>query len=722
MKNNSNSSLKQILLFSSTIVIFTIISLVSYFLIVVENKNFNEEIKRNEKELLQSKKIYLENRLKLILTDIKNDMSLIEKSELQKVEDFVNMLEKVVIKNSYKSQDEVKNLLDYYDNDDSIFAFAFDSKGTLLWNPKNRSFEGDNFIYIEDINSFSYVKTIIEKAKNQDKTPTEFTWYTANDSKISNNIVYARYIPKLDLIVAAYVSKDLIKEKIKNLILESIKKSKFSDDIFLSIDYLKSYRMIKDYIKPLINIGKNEYLKALNSEKNRELIANNYRQNGFSGIKYITFKQNLQNYIAYSTILPQYRWMITLGENLDYLTAKQLVQKKEAQSKLNNKIIELVMLSIGAAIFFFVLSIFLSRKIEKILIDYQNRADNESNKYQALFEHSNDSFLLANIDFSIIDGNKKAFILSKLTKDELLKSKLNTFFPHIDFEEIKEKKSGYERTEFIDSLNNEKIVEFTYAWIVMEYEKVIFASIRDITERMKLISERKEHEQILIQQSKMAAMGEMIGNIAHQWRQPLSQISGLFMDISSAYDYDELNEKYMKKTVDEADDIIEYMSHTIDDFRNFFSPHKTKENFFTSEALNRAVNIIKSSFEFYEIDLKINIDSERPIFGYPNEYSQVLLNILSNSKDIFILREIKNPKITIDINYKNGRTNMIIKDNAGGIKKEILTRIFEPYFTTKFNYGTGIGLYMSKIIIEKNMNGFISAENIKNGAKFTISV
>jgi PAS domain S-box-containing protein len=574
------NSLKKLLLFSSTIIILTITAIVSYYLIISESENFNKEIKRNEIELLQGKKLYLENRLKLILKEINNDEYLIKQYEVQKVENFVKMLSKVISKNLDKNKYETKELLNYYDNEDEIHGFALDSKGILFWNPKSPNFEGDNFIHIEDINNFAYIKEIIKKAKEGDNSFTEFTWYTSNEIKISTNIVYARYISSLDLIVAAYSSKDLIEDKIKQATLKYISSSSFKNKVFLSVDYLKSYRMQGSFTDALSGFGDKKYLDIIRQKSSQDIIAKQYLNEGFKNIHTISLDNKDDNFLLYSTILPQWRWMITIGEDLKTLYTKQKLQEQKAIKNLNQKILKLILLSTIVAIFFFILSIFLSKKIGQLLIDYQKKADTESDKYQALFEYSNDSFLLANEEYNIIDVNKKAFNLSKLNKEEILNSKFNQFFPEIDFQKVKEEKSGYERTKFLNARNEEKIVEFTYVWISIEQEKVIFASIRDITERMGLIKERKEHEQILIQQSKMAAMGEMIGNIAHQWRQPLSQISGLFMDISSAYSYKELDQKYLDNVVDEADNLIEYMSHTIDDFKNFFPPPiKLKKSF-----------------------------------------------------------------------------------------------------------------------------------------------
>ena len=219
----------------------------------------------------------------------------------------------------------------------------------------------------------------------------------------------------------------------------------------------------------------------------------------------------------------------------------------------------------------------------------------------------------------------------------------------------------------------------------------------------------------------MASMGEMIGNIAHQWRQPLSQLSGIFLDVETAHIHKELDEKYLATRVNQANDLLEYMSKTIDDFKEFYSPNVEEKEFSILHSIKNAIKIIDSSLKFYNIEVHINIDKSLHVKGLSNEFSQVILNLLSNAKDVAIKRDIKNPKIEIHSKIKDDMMYLHVQDNCGGIEDDIKEKIFEPYFTTKYAYGTGIGLYMSKIIIESKMGGKIYFENKnKNYSRFII--
>jgi signal transduction histidine kinase len=238
---------------------------------------------------------------------------------------------------------------------------------------------------------------------------------------------------------------------------------------------------------------------------------------------------------------------------------------------------------------------------------------------------------------------------------------------------------------------------------------------KKIDEEVKKV---KENEQLLMQQSKLAALGEMLGNIAHQWRHPLTHLSLLIQNLEMAYRKNKLDETYLENFKNRAMKQIEFMSKTIDDFRNFFKEDKEKSEFSANEAIKEVLFLLEGRLKNYNIDVKIIEEKEKIIYGFRNEFLQVIMNIINNAIDVLNERNIKNKKIWIKIG------NIIeIEDNAGGIRKDIIDKIFEPYFTTKFqSQGTGIGLYMSKIIITKHFKGNLYAYNSKNGAVFVINV
>ncbi len=237
------------------------------------------------------------------------------------------------------------------------------------------------------------------------------------------------------------------------------------------------------------------------------------------------------------------------------------------------------------------------------------------------------------------------------------------------------------------------------------------------------IEEAKQKDRKILEQAKLARIGSMISMIAHQWRQPLSQLSGILMELETTTRFKKVDNDYILNAIDKSDKMIEFMSNTIDDFRNFYKPDKKKEDFYVSDTCKKAINIIDATLENLGINLILDIKEDKKIFGYPTEFSQVILNIISNAKDVLIEKNIKNPKIGINIETKGILSIITIKDNAGGIEEKNLELIFDPYYSTKdSSKGTGLGLYISKLIIERNMGGELSVSNDSEGAVFKIVV
>ncbi len=229
-----------------------------------------------------------------------------------------------------------------------------------------------------------------------------------------------------------------------------------------------------------------------------------------------------------------------------------------------------------------------------------------------------------------------------------------------------------------------------------------------------------EQERILVHQSRLAAMGEMIGNIAHQWRQPLNALGLLLNDIKDADEFGELDSAYVAGSVAKGRQLIDKMSTTIDDFRNFFKPNKEKTAFSLNKAVQETLEILSASLRNNNIAVRVEKETDLAAYGFPNEYFQVLLNVLNNSRDAMLANNLRSGEIRIAISRRDGLAEVVIRDNAGGIPEHILPRIFDPYFTTK-EKGTGIGLYMSKMIIENNMGGRLDARNREGGAEFILS-
>jgi len=247
---------------------------------------------------------------------------------------------------------------------------------------------------------------------------------------------------------------------------------------------------------------------------------------------------------------------------------------------------------------------------------------------------------------------------------------------------------------------------------------------RSLEERVRTeVKARQDKEHMLIQQSKMAAMGDMISLIAHQWRQPLNQMSYLLMNIEGAYEHNELNKAYLEKKVAEGTDLLEFMSHTIEDFRNYFIPDRERVETSIAEVVDHSGALIIKSLEARHIEFETIHHSYSEVKIYRNELIQVMMNLTKNAKDVLVDRKRTDPKITVKTS--ENETNIIIEvcDNGGGVDEAIAKKIFEPYFTTKErSSGTGLGLSMSRNIVQEHLNGTLVLENRDEGACFIVTI
>ena len=441
-------------------------------------------------------------------------------------------------------------------------------------------------------------------------------------------------------------------------------------------------------------------------------IWNNYKKLFFQTKEFLDEQFEEGAYINITTVTKK-QFDILIGKILD-LQKTSLNNSTIAYSNaiIKTKDIKLEVFLIIATIFLFavIIGTLISRNIIKSIYTVQNGLNDffkylndKKTKLSIIELSSNDEFKQM---ASIINENV-LYISKNIEQNEALIKNATKILENI--------KIGNLGTRLSEDTNDTALNEL---------KNMINDVIENLEDKIKNeIDRRLAQEQILIQQSKLAAMGEMIGNIAHQWRQPLAQISAIHMNMKVTYDFNKFDEVYLNEKIKEANKLTSYMSQTINDFQNFFIPQKEKEIFSIEKACKDAYNIIESSLKYHNIGIDFNVKQDTNILGYKNEFSQVILNILSNAKDILIERKIENPKI--DIEVKNGDNYSIIKihDNAGGVKDDILDKIFDPYFTTRHKtQGTGIGLYMAKNIIERNMSGFINVKNIGNGALFTIKV
>ena len=380
-----------------------------------------------------------------------------------------------------------------------------------------------------------------------------------------------------------------------------------------------------------------------------------------------------------------------------------------------------------------------NRDLETVIQMQHQTMKNQEDLYDLVTKNSASSVFFLDLETTkFIDCNQPALDIFKFTsKDELLHKdpielspkyqpdgELSSHKLHGLIAIALEKGSHQFQWKHMDKESNEFWAQVHITIIELDGKKLLHAVMHDINEQKKIEAELLDKQKIMVQQARYASMGEMIGNISHQWRQPLNALGLTIQKLSLFKNHGKLDDEQVDKIVQKCMTLIQGMSTTIDDFRDFFNPHKEKKSFIIAEAIQKSFNIVKPSFDHAQITYTFKIDhQELEVFGYENEFSQVMVNLFNNARDAITEHKIISPYVTVDVQKKDHDILISFFDNAGGIKKETLAKIFEPYFTTKEEgKGTGIGLYMSKTIIEDHMNGHLEVYNTDDGVCFRITM
>jgi PAS domain S-box-containing protein len=387
-----------------------------------------------------------------------------------------------------------------------------------------------------------------------------------------------------------------------------------------------------------------------------------------------------------------------------------------------------------------------------ILTDHtaQREADSALRQSEARFRHFFEShsavmLLIGKSDGAIIDANPAAarfYGYERAALRSMRISDLNVLPPGEIVEKLATAATRQENTFlFSHRLADGQLrrVEVNSSPAEVLGRPLLFSIVQDVTERERAlenlaalnaalgerveqaVSELRAKDQLLITQSRQAAMGEMIGNIAHQWRQPLNALGLILVNLHDASRHGELDAAVVEEAVNGGTQLVQRMSTTISDFRNFFRPEKQKHVFHALAQLQETARLLDAGFRSAGITVEFDAESELQLVGYANEYSQVFLNLLGNAKDAIQSRKVADGRVTVSLRAEGDRCSLIVRDNGGGIPEALLERIFEPYFSTKVG-GTGIGLYMSRQIVERSMGGRISARNFEDGAEFVVCV
>lgn len=503
--------------------------------------------------------------------------------------------------------------------------------------------------------------------------------------------------------------------------------------VLLGLKYAESPTQInKNILEKNILLMKNSHeqlLKYANSDRLKEIygkkldfMLKTYLDDLTKFIKDMKKEQFLDLSIKAEELLPLLSLAVKEHEKINRIKVENLKQKQ-----LYIFLLTLMFLSLEVIFIFYPAS----TSIKENIIKAKQRLEDESNQkeyFDIVIESNNNAIIAIDTTHTILTYNKKAQELFGFTKQEMIGSRnLLNIIPK-KYHDLHNKASN----KYFETGISNNIIDKTIEVEALRKDGTIFpitisigASISNgiVIANISDITELKEQEKAMLQQSRLAQMGEMINMIAHQWRQPLTAISATTNNLMFKLAMDKLDKKEFETEIELIAGYSQHLSQTIDDFRGFFKENKEKGICTLAEIVNSVLDISRVSIENKNITLNRNFRCNKPLNTYPSELKQVVLNLIKNAQDVLIDKEIKNPTITIEVSCEEKTHLLIVKDNAGGVSKDIIEKIFEPYFSTKKEKdGTGLGLYMSKTIIEEHCGGKLTVTNDEFGAVFEITL
>ena len=749
-------------------IMFVLISISSltFYNISKINQNGDNQIKQYKNDYLVNEKTRVYNRIHYfanIIKDKTNEYNKLKKDEIkEKVHYALDLSERVYSENKNLSKKEMKNQIIKIlgsiksKNPNAYYSIVDLKTNKVILNKQKKLLDRNLNTFLDSdgrnifSNNYKYDDFITLKLSKND-----------NDKKVYEKIVYFKEFKKLDLVIIYGEYIDEINEEIRKKIIEDIKYTNFENNSYIFIIKILNVNGGKNYGKVLLHQAKPQLEGKVLSSGGGNINFENYRKDYLfklknSGEGFVTYyysrpdSNKLTQKMSYFYLQKDWNWALGSGFYFDDLDKnienfKERI-KKQTKENVNAAIILSLILTVVISIILF----FISNKIKSTIDNYSKNLNNTNEKllkqrdiFETLFEKSSDGRLILDKN-GLIKNCNDAFvkILGYEDKQLLVGKNYLEFSPEKQFDDV----LSDLKSNFISKICFEKNVH-NYDWLFLKKdrkiiycdvmatnlelneESIIYCVIRDITDKKELEEKTKKQQLMLSEESKKSAMGEMITMIAHQWRQPLNNVNLLIHFVRDNFDKDRMTKEELKSVTLDMKNQIEYMSKTIDDFTNFINPKKEFSLFCVEDAFDKTLNIIKGQFSKKSINIIKNID-EIFIKGIENEFMQVLLNILNNAKDS--LENVEGERfIFINAKSVNNKVTITIKDNAGGIPPSVLSRIFEPYFTTKHKKnGTGIGLYMSEEIIRQYKNGSLVATNehyyyedkFYEGAMFTISL
>jgi PAS domain S-box-containing protein len=747
MKTKAKDLIKIIKYTPLVIIFFTSILLIT-LLYQEEEKEFQKEKIFIESEYIKNEKNGLYTNLNTVHRYVKNEIKNSEKALKKELTFKINNAHKIATNIYLKNKDtyskseiirQIKNAIETIRFNEGRGYFGIHTmQGINVMHPINPKFENKSLLNLKDSKGNYPVREGIELLKTKDEAFLNWYYYKPNNkSKEFKKVGIVKKFEPYNLIIATAIYMDDYKSKLKIRIIDYISKLQYKNGGYIGIvDFNGNILLHPSEEKIHHNI-----LKEKQFPKRRDLLKNLLSQKEQDSEKFISLDEKT----IFAKRLDEWKWVLATSFNMT--DANKMIEKKRILLIEKNDFYKKEILFYGLIItlILLIISFFIAKLIENKFFSYQKNIVEQmiekdkllhvKEEFNNFFELSINLQLISTLEGKIIQINNASKTMLGYDQEELInKSFIDLLHPE-DVQRTKDEMTRLKNGEIVYFFENRykhkngNYIHLAWSSSSDKERNLIYASAQNTTNAKLLQKEKQEKENMLYQQSKMAAMGEMLGNIAHQWRQPLSIITTSASGTKLQKEMECLSDKQFYSSMDTINDTAQYLSQTIDDFKGFFNPKDNKfETYNISDILAKTLKLINS--QFITKDIKIIQDiQDYQITTIQNELIQVLINILNNARDILISKENKKRLLFINIFQKNNISYIEIIDNAGGVDELIIDRIFEPYFTTKEKlHGTGIGLYMSFDIIQNHLNGHLQVSNESyvhedisyKGAKFTI--
>jgi len=598
------------------------------------------------------------------------------------------------------------------------YYFINNNQGIILLQPLNRKIENKNFTDVRDAKGYHITKAITQSIIDKTERYDSYFWSkNENDKTASRKISFYKYFEPLNLSIGTGEYLDDYENELKRNIIRHIQNIKLNNDEYIFLFDYKGYSLAH---KDRNNIGKNFlHLKDKNNlEFVKMVIEESKKGPKFHSYFNATMKDQPYEKTSYVRSYDKWKWTLGVGYNeaqlIEMLSAAQglLVSEKEEIKKV------ILSISILSTISLLIIAFVLSKFLENILIEYKQKIIQEEKEFNNFFELSVNLNLISDMNGTVILINNMAESTLGYRKDELINSSFLDLVHPSDVDNTIEEMKYLSHGKFVESFENRyksksgEYIDLRWSAQADKNTGLIYASAQNITAVKLAEIEKIKLDKILLQQSKMASMGSMIENIAHQWRQPLSAIAAISSGLELKNELRTVDEALIVHATDRINRNVQHLSQTIDDFKNFFKENSNKSEFNFHTTFEKTFKLMESQFKNENITLvKEVIDIN--ILGFENELIQVLINILNNARDELVKKEQEVKLIFIKTSIYNNMIEICIQDNAGGIPFDVISEVFKSHFTTKEDSnGTGVGLTMSKMIIEEHMDGIIQVKNI----------